>query len=483
MARKAIPFSTFVKVASTSVSPTFAFNRLNALVITQPSSFLDNYYNFTSVEAVAEVFGTTSEEYSYALNFFAYVSKNATMPERLSFWCYDSEGREAVIVGAGKVDDIATIKALGSQASITIGEDTQTLDVTNITSFGDLMGMLNTSYNDKGYKFYYQLNNIVAIEACEVLPSGNLADLLKLTAESGAKALPAVEAQTIKDVLNAVGEFNGDYVSISFIDNDLQKDDLIDIGEFANASKNRFVAVVRLNEDKAKTYTSDYDYLKGYNGLVLNYGDDNKINALTQAIIASVDYSTLNGNMNVNFIPATAYAGDKVLQTATELENINNNNFNAIYNAGGYGQGQLLYGEGNICGDNFRDITGYMGNAWLKASLEIAIMNLFISDPLVSLRGAGASKVDITMQGILRRALNGGIITAVGVGNLTDFEKTSIITQLGEDAVDMIAQNGYYVRLEPITDDDIKAKQIRAKIMYTRNTPTNRVAISVLILG
>lgn len=532
-----IPLSHFVKVTSTGVSPAFTFNRLNALVMSSPTTPQQPFSEYLGASAVGTAYGLNSKEYSYAQDFFGYVSKSATTPERLSFYAYYPNGSKATIKGAS-LPPLSELKKEGGFAVDIDGATTNLqISLTSCTSYSEVANVINTALDSKGACVYSNVTKGLIIEVANIgeahtisfakailktpdeiaqdiidealeqaqgqeagadgevtveMPVEvnqtnddilDLSSLLGLTASSGAIIINGRNATTLNEALNEISVNNGNYVSVATLESLEPATDFEVISNWTNASAGRYCFIANDDTKALTTAEEQYKELKGNDGFILNYSSDKKINALTQAIIGSVDFSAVNGAINVNFIEADNLI-DMAIDNAETLGNLNNQKCNFAYNVGGYGQSQVLYGEGAIFGSVFSDISGFIGNTWLKAQLEIYGMNAFISLPLISLRGAGRNILLSALQEPINMAKRGGIIVSVGQGNLTTTEKNVIITATGSaDTPNLIEQNGYYLMSQPLTDDDIAKKQVRLLLIYTRNIPINRVVVQNYVLG
>ena len=491
-----IPLSHFVNVTSTGVSPTFSFNRLNALVMSTPATPQAKITEYLSLQAVGSAYGLTSPEYDFAKTFFSYVSKTATTPERLSFYSYSSEATTASLKGV-KLANLAAIKQQGGFAVDVDGNTIQaTINLTAVTSFGEAAEAISTALGDTATCTYNNITGGFIISPATagaehtvsfaVAPESgtDLSSVLGLSATSGAIIIAGQNGMTIVEALNDIALINGNYVSVSALMADFNTEENYQtVSEWTAAQQGRY-CFVATDDNTALTASNTpiFSNLFGNDGFILNYGDKG-LSALTQAIIASVDFSAVGGAINVNFINADSFESSAVT-TAEALENLNAQRANTAYTIGGYGQSQTLYGEGNIFGQIFSDISGFIGNTWLKAQLEIYGTNALISLPLISLRGAGQSVIMAALQEPINMAKQGGIIASVGTGNLTTAEKQTIVTATGDaDIPDIIEQNGYFIMVQPLSDDDIANKRVRILVIYTRNIPVNRVVIQNYVLG
>lgn len=140
-----IPFSKFVNITTSGSSSAFTFNRLNALAITTPQIPMQQTVEVTSLESVASLYGAVSKEYSYASEFFGYTSKNATKPEKLTFYNNYPDAQKAALVGAA-ISMLNDIKKEGC-LNLTINGDEYNFDINleNISSFSDAAEIINSN--------------------------------------------------------------------------------------------------------------------------------------------------------------------------------------------------------------------------------------------------------------------------------------------------------------------------------------------------
>lgn len=501
MSNNVIPFSYFVKIASTGVSASFTFNRLNALVITTPVEPHPQTEEFRSLADVGASYGTASKEYAYAKKFFAYISKSATMPECLTFWNYSSVESSAALVGAriGILSDIMVNG--GFSLAVNGGAAAQiSVDLTKVTSFAEAASSISAAFTSAsvGATCSYdtvkggfiisttQKGSAASISFASAPETGtDMSGLLGMAERSGAVTVKGFDGEDLDELLHSIALANGNWVTISTLNPLNPATDFKTISEWTAASAGRYIFIAHDNHAGLKKEAPIiYEDLFGNDGFVVNAMPDCSVNALVQASIASVDFSSKNGAVNFNFIPADGWTKDAI-GTESELNGIDAQRVNAVYRMGGYGQSQALWGEGSIFGKTFSDLSGYCGNTWLKAQFEIALANLLINQPLISLRGmAGKGLILNTLQTVIDKAIDGGIIAKAGIGGLTVTEKAAVTTATGDSAATMIIEEaGYYIRPEALTEEDISLGRIRVLFIYTRNVPMNRVAIQNYILG
>lgn len=108
-----IPFSTFVDITSSTITPAATFGRLNALCITTSNdASLPQYEEFSTSQDVISRFGVNSSQANYATEFFSYTSKTATSPQKLTFYNWRNNGTPITVKGSA-ISDLSAIKVNG----------------------------------------------------------------------------------------------------------------------------------------------------------------------------------------------------------------------------------------------------------------------------------------------------------------------------------------------------------------------------------
>ena len=225
--------------------------------------------------------------------------------------------------------------------------------------------------------------------------------------------------------------------------------------------------------------------LKGYNGLRLIFRNTNgEIDGLFAGITSSKDFSTINGNFSDSYNPCDEFESVAV-KSISELENLETNQCNSVATFGSMGQFvTATYGD-FVCGEITNSSTIYTANAFLVLSEQMAIMNMFLNEPLVGLRGANNqgkfyNVIDSEFQKALR---NGTAIRLQDENELTTTEKNkmySVFGELGGTAIKALWKNGYFFTIDGV---DLVEKKVHISQAYVGNGPVKKVVIANYILG
>lgn len=357
---------------------------------------------------------------------------------------------------------------------------------TTIRSEAEMLQCSDISVEPEGYTFE---NTTIQFTQND---TKDLSTLCKLTSATGATISPQQDPISIKDAINSICINNGDYVTIGF-DSESNKvvnliESISDIMSIINAYKiNRYYFIGLFSDSdiealKTEDNTIKWSDIQTYEGLIAIRGSNPQLIAFTQAIIASIDYSTANGAININFIDASQFTDDAIT-TTSQLSQANKDRVNTAYITGGYGQQLTFFGEGHIMGDTFKTLSIALGETWLKAQMEVSGINILNGSNLISLRGkSGQGQIINMFSDILNAGVNSGIIVAGAT--LTSTEKSIVAQATGlVDIYSQLENVGWYLVIDELTDEDIANKTLPVTYVYVANVPVNRIQVRSFIIG
>lgn len=370
----------------------------------------------------------------------------------------------------------------------------QDIKTTPLTSFSDSISRTSTGK--------LQIKNIKC-EPAEVTITGavvtyeqntavDIAVLCCLLAETGATTTPYESAKPLNEAIQEICLNNGDYVTLSFdstiiinLDIHGQLHQVMEVINSYPLGRYYLVACFSDQSIQQMKQQNNWEHVMSTENLIVTRvvdGTHTNINAFVQSIIASIDYGTANGAINVNFIDASGYEADAI-RTASDLTQCNDDRLNTIYITGGYGQDLTLYGEGHIMGSTFSTMGVALGETWIKAQLQVQGMSILTGSNLISLRGKqGQGQVIALFSSIMRSAVTAGII--VQGATLTATEQSTIINVTGiSDIVAQVETEGWYVQVDTITDEHIANKTIPVTMVYVANLPVNRIQARSFVIG
>lgn len=499
-----IPLSWLIDVTSTGVREAFSLSKLHTLAITKYNEQrpTDKMIEFYDSESVGKIFGFSSIEYKYSLNYFGVVNKLASKPDLLTIFNWNENATPACIIGA-KASDLKILKTLNGKFKITLGASTKevTLDLTQTNSYTDIAlkikDAIKTAHTDPSFTnndvIYSNVTNgfIVksgvsgdksVIDFITAPGSGtNISNALGLTKEEGAVIVSGYNQEG--SILNVLDTLNGDNGNYYVIDTtfDIEKDDAVDFANFINNSNDRFVGIYNTNDSTLIENDTALDTIKAFNGVIPNYFKDSSPIGFVAGIISSIDFARTGGNLNLAFNDATKFDAIAI-NDKNALNMLEKNNANSILKFGQMGQSQVWYGMGNILGIKTNSANVYIANSYLMFSLQYALANLLNTQGFIGLRGTFNNGLIInSVSDVFNRAVLSGIIVNGAV--LTDTEKQVVISTFrdnSEVAIKQMQDNGFYFEIGKV---DISKQTLQIVTAYVANKNLKRIVINNYILG
>lgn len=512
-----LPFSKFVPISAKVQSAAFVQEKKHMLLATTNALIgtgtpFKEYSGAAALTDFAKDLGKDTNDYTVAQKYFGFNSKTGNAPEKMVVARWYKTAAAPFVKGT-KPATVAELKLLSAAAfDITIGASTTTLtvDFSSIASYADAAQRLQAAINNYttgGTAFTAATVEYSTVTGGFVITGGDTGagetiavaeptsgtdareDLGLLDPELSAGA----NAETFAEFCDRI--FNANTAGFSITTTETLTDtEITDAvawlqGSVGGQTISTAARLVFNLADKAtaKALQATLKELS-YTGYVVCYDPNGEwVNALDCAIAASTDYQVANGSLNFNFQPAVGYTpvttlGDVInyqqgrtnLSLAQELDDLC---ISYVYSVGFGTQQQVLYGMGLMMGAyGTEDIQ--VNESALQMSLQVAIMNGFVSLNKIKLRGQDSVGF---VQSLITPTLelfktNGSIAMD---GTLSSTDRNAIYQATGNDsAADAVEQNGYFVQVQPLTDEDIRLRRVRVLICYLAGGVVNQIRIT-----
>lgn len=437
---------------------------------------------FEEAAEVADFFGSTSEEYKRAAQYFGFISKTQTRPRKLSFERWVPHAAPATLRGTGSLPALDVLQNI-SDGSFSFSLNGITADVINrdfssATSYADIANILEAgirakssdrlwtdatvSFDAKAQIFLFTAGvaGACAIEPASGLPVGtNVAEMIGWD-KAHAIVSDGYDAMTVTDTLNRSADQSNNFGSFLFI-GEFSTEEMEEAAVFANVSNVQFMFCQRVTRANAAAVRES---LKGYNGTALVEYDpsikDEYPEMIPMILLAATDYTRLNGTINYMFhqfptLKPTVTANQK----ANELDELRVNYIGRTQQAG-----QLIdFFQRGVLQGEIQDMNIYANEMWLKDRAGADIMTLKLALPKISANATGKAQITGCLQNVIGMAINNGTISINKALNYT--QKSFITLVTGDDqAWVQVESQGYWldVQIEEYTVDD----RIEYKVVY-----------------
>ena len=419
---------------------------------------------FTSLDNVGLQFGTESDEYAFASDYFGFVSKNITAPKKISFarWA-KSNIRNGLFGGTPaplkmfSTVDLSTEFVINGQKIIVTINPTPGISYTSYTELGDSItaAINDASSTALGVECVYQSNgtfqlfasgdgdNYLPVDFCvdgETAGTSTLGSLLGFTANTaGAFVQEAVAAETAVAACTRVMDISNNCGSFCFLGDVLSQEEIENVAEWNNTQNVSYMYSVAVNNTD---YAEIQSLVDGMDGTCLTLGAGNEYMPMT--VLAATDYTRANATQNFMFQQFPGATPTVTTdQMADTMDALKINYYGATQSAGV----QLAFYQRGVLQGATEDIGVYCNEMWLKDALLVNLMNLLIAVPKVPANERGKGMCLSVMQEIFDLALLNGTFSPAK--ELTAVQKVYISTVTGDpDAWRTVYDKGYWIKLD-----------------------------------
>lgn len=439
---------------------------------------------FTSADDVAAYFGSTSEEYSRAAFYFAWVSKNIRRAKKIGFARWVDAAVAPVAYGVKGAQSLAGWQAISAGAfSLTLEADTLAvsgLDFSAAASLSDVAAVIQTGIRAAGTGDLWDLATVAwdATAARFILTGGETgAAAIAITAGisgdiasragwlAGAIVSAGSGAETITDTLAASAEADNNFGAFLFTNSAaLTMDEVVEAATW-NATHNvMYQFHARVAAADAATWSAAVLGLAGC-GLTLASPVAGEYPEMVPGmILAATDYSARNAVQNYMFQQFGLTPSVTTNTGADAYDPLRVNYYGRTQTAG---QTIDFYQRGVLMGGATApvDMNTFANEQWLKDAAASAILTLLLALAKVSANASGRAQLMTILQSVVAEALANG---AISVGkDLTTTQKLYIAEITGDpDAWRQVQSIGYWldVVMQSYTTTD---SRIEWKAVYT----------------
>lgn len=423
---------------------------------------LERLRSYTSIEGVADDFGTTDPEYLAALLYFSQSPK----PSILYITRWVREDSPGLLYGGMATTTMETWTAItDGSMSLAIDGDAvalTSLDFHSATNMNGVASVINTALGSDGdctwdgTKFIITSGTAGADSSVGYATSGasgtNVSALAGLTATLAYDPVPGYDAETPVQCAETLADVSGEWYGLMFAASTMPTDDQsMAVAGFIEAASKARVFGYTVTDIRAKSavYASDlFTRLKAlsYDRSIGQYSTSSPY------AVASLLGRAFTVNFNANRSAITLKFKTEpgiVAETITETEAtaLAAKNANVFVN---YDNDTAIVQEGKVAsGAYFDEVHGL---DWLQNAIQTECFNLlYQSKTKVPQTESGVGQIVSTIAKVCREAINNGLI-APGVWNADGF---------GQLAQGDYLPQGFYIYSQPIVDQAQSEREAR----------------------
>lgn len=489
----AISASNIVEVLPRILTGTGSDLVFNGLVLDDNAVLKNNTpTSFSSADSVAKTFGANSDEYTFASTYFSGYANSRVKPSALYFYRLNPASAPAFVRGVElkPADALTALKAITAGTfNITISGNNVALlehDLSSLNSLTDIASDLQTAIRAKGTATEDGVSeDIDALKNATVeysatlkaftVSSGDTGDTASVTSPTGtiAEALGfasdtdtisgGANFATVSETMTAVTAQFQNFVTFTTLKEPEDEDAML-LAKWATTQANAGTLYLYVcydssagNLDENNT-TCIVEQMKAeeIGATCMCYPDSEKA-AFIMGTAASIAWEQRNGAITLAFKSQNGMGAD--VQDTDDANALDAHGVNYVGNFATRNDGFVFLYNGQMLGD-WEWIDTYLNACWICNALQVQIMSGFTSAGRVPYTEAGYAMIRAWCKDVILRALNNGVIDA-GV-SLSETQKATLISELGDDYSDEIYNNGYYLQIVDAT----------AQIRQQRKSPT-----------
>lgn len=419
---------------------------------------------FYSQKAVGEYFGTSSDEYALAGNYFIADSNSSKKPDVLWFFRKLDSAVAAFLRGASnpaKMDELKAITAGDLKITIDGTEETLTeLDFSSETSFSGIATVISTALSggtcawDTNFNSFVITSSTTGATSTISYASGTSAGALGL--DSGVLSQGSA-SKTLTETMNACVNSNSNFWSFMPIWEE-ESAEALELAGWCNNQGVRFMYAMVDTSSSGLTPNNQACLAyqtKDYYGVCALY-NTKALGAMAMGIGAAINPAQLNGRKTWAYKQQNGLAFTVNDETSAPVLLENGYNFYGDY-ATASNQFKLFQ-NGQISG-NAKWIDTYYGQIYIRDGLQNAWINALMMNNTVPYNQSGYGILRAAAMDIINSAVNAGFIRQ-GV-KLSESQKATVQSEAGLDISGALETQGWYLQiLDPTT-------QVRAE----RGTP------------
>jgi hypothetical protein len=463
-------------VTNTTINPAVCaglFLTKNAII---PNDGTNNVMEFPDLESVGDYFGTSSDEYARANNYFLN-SENLTTTAPYILFAKYIDANLAPYIRGGQIYGsaaLATLQAINAGAMSVVFDGITTsisaVDLTAAVSFSAVAAAIETkliaagladatvTYSSVTKAFTISNGVVTGTSTVDYSPVSPLATALGVTQASGAVLSQGAVALTVPENLDSyllIAKNWKNFTTVFAPDEQF----VIDACTWENTPGNTRcyvfgiveanllipgntsnIAYALLDEGYA---TEDADGKIKYNVAIMpNYGESD-ISAFIMGTAAAVDYTQANAVVGYSY--KTQAGIGNIIINDTEYEALTQKGFN-FYGRYNSSFNSFDFTQNGSVGGDFKWFDFHNNQFWLVNTIEDSLAAFFAAAPIVANDTTGYGQVMSVLTGVANQGLRNGVITP---GEAFSNATIAVLKQQsgGIDVAAFLTQKGYYIQI------------------------------------
>lgn len=417
----------------------------------------------TTLQDVADHFGTSSTEYKIASKYFGYVSKSITSPSKISFASYHPSGVVAIVYGGRTPYQLSALQDITSgNMIVNIGTSSYTISGVNLSTAVSLDAVASTIqtairsgpgtlYSSAVVSWDAAANRFVLfaggsaqnapVSIANTNSGTQLAVALAWNEGDGATWIDGVASQSPVEAVAKASGISNNFGSFLIVPT-ITLEQIEAVADWNDAQNVAYIYLIGVSSANASSWAGALQQKSGI-AMTLNPAIDGEFpHMLPGSQLAATDYERRNSTCNYMYLQDDLTPAVTTDALADTYDNLRINYYGQTQQAG---NNISFYQRGYMMGlpTDPLDINTFANEIWFKDAITVALLNLLLAMPKVSANASGRSLLQAQCMGVIELALFNGTIS---VGKTLTTTQQAYITQMtgDEDAWRQVNSIGYW---------------------------------------
>lgn len=480
----AIPINKYVDILSAAggVPPVQEKEPIGRWFTTNVLAPMGKVLEFTSSQQVLAYFGSTSEEYAYADKYFSFISKKYTQPKRISFARYNGTSSPiySSIVSGNTSFPLASfvgeqsltlswvgLSGLTSQTiSVNFGESQDSLTsvaseiqdaIREVEAFANATVEYSTQYNGGRFIFTAVESDTPTIQLNAF--SGDLASLVGWDITNAIVGGYNDGTNSISQEVERVMDISDNCYTFAFIEQ-LSDEQIEAVADWNTTANSQFIYMIWAKSSNSALTLANT--LEPYDCAIVF--DNLQERQVYQPMAAGACVNFARQNASINFMYQQYPDDTPTVTTALVSDNFDENKIN-YYGATQTAGRQVAFFQRGKCFGTFADMSIAFNAIWLKNSVIVQTLNMFLLNDSIPANEDGKAKIVANLNKVWSQGVFNGAILQGKV--LSSGEKAFIEAQTNDElAYQEVIDKGYWFDCYIDTDVNNGEKYFSFKLIY-----------------
>lgn len=431
---------------------------------------VNSFIEITTLEEVGNFFGTASEEYQRAVEYFSFVSKSSTRNDKISYAGYSLVPVAARIIGNQQAQSLADLQAF-TTAEITLtmggigGSTGATIDLSATANIDAAMTVIQVALRalDVSVLFTSLTVTYDAVAQRVIMVAGeNGENEIIITSVTpgfldtlgwavGAGISDGTAGDTITDILSESASASDNFGSYLFAQT-LSLAQVTQSAEWNHAQNVKYMYMVPVTAVNSQLWSDTLANLSG-TALTLNTeatGDYSE--SIPGILLGATDYDGVNSTKNYMYQIVNYPISVDDTATSDAIDELRINYNGQTQQAG---QEIFFYQRGFLMGTQSApiDMNVFANEMWFKDAITVALMNMQLALEKVSANTTGRLTIINTIQSQISVAFTNGTISIGKVFDATQIAAIKALTN-SDQAASQVQNAGYWLEVDFVKDGD-----------------------------